>query len=45
MNPVDIKKGLFSGLYKKGTFRSSRDNYLEGEVMVEGLEKPVFIQG
>ena len=45
VSPVELKKGLVSAKYLKGGFRASRDNYLEGEVLVDGQEKPVFIQG
>ena len=45
MSPADLKRGLTSGKYLQGSFRASRDNYLEGEVMVSGQENPLFIQG
>ncbi|XP_067948007.1 exosome complex exonuclease RRP44-like [Watersipora subatra] len=45
VSPIELKQGLASGKYLKGGFRASRDNYLEGEAMVDGHEKPLFIQG
>lgn len=45
VSPAELKRGLTSGKYLQGSFRASRDNYLEGEVMASGQDKPVFIQG
>lgn len=45
VSPVDVKRGLATGKYLQGSFRASRDNYLEGDVMAEGQDNPVFIQG
>ena len=40
-----IQFGLKSGKYLQGTFQGSRQNYLEGYVSVESMEKRVFVQG
>lgn len=36
-----IQKGLKSGKYLQGSFMASRENYLEGSVMVQGVDEPV----
>ncbi|XP_037070638.1 exosome complex exonuclease RRP44-like [Pollicipes pollicipes] len=40
-----LQAGIKSGTYRQGKFFARDDNYLEGTVMVEGLEQPVLIQG
>ena len=40
-----IQSGLKSGRYLQGTFRGSRQNYLEGHVSIPSMEKWVFVQG
>lgn len=39
----DIHKGIKNGKLVQGTFAASRENYLEGFVNVEGMEKSVSI--
>lgn len=39
----DIHDGIKNGKILQGTFLASRENYLEGFVNVEGMEKPVRI--
>lgn len=42
----ELKQGLKSGVFCQGTFQVSRDNYLEGNVFVQGEKhEEVFIQG
>ncbi|KAF6039601.1 hypothetical protein EB796_002097 [Bugula neritina] len=45
VSPAELKRGLTSGKFLKGSFRASRDNYLEGEVLADGQDQPIFIQG
>ncbi|XP_026529266.1 exosome complex exonuclease RRP44 [Notechis scutatus] len=42
-----LQQGIKSGLYLQGTFRASRDNYLEATVWIHGndQEREVIIQG
>jgi exosome complex exonuclease DIS3/RRP44 len=44
---VDIQAGLKSGRYMQGTFKASRENYLEATVFVYDNEKTpqIFVQG
>ncbi|XP_039289290.1 exosome complex exonuclease RRP44 [Nilaparvata lugens] len=44
-SPVEIQNGLKTGKLYQGAFLASRENFLEGQVNVENLEKPVLIQG
>lgn len=41
LTPSQIHDGISSGKLMQGTFYASRENYLEGTVNVEGMEKPV----
>lgn len=41
LTPVEIHNGISSGKLLQGTFLASRENFLEGNVNVEGREKPV----
>lgn len=41
----ELQTGIKSGRYKQGTIQISRENFLEGNVFVEGQEEPVFVQG
>ncbi|KAK7114496.1 exosome complex exonuclease RRP44-like [Littorina saxatilis] len=41
----DIQRGIKSGRYHQGNVLASRENYLEANVSVGGLDKMVFIQG
>lgn len=40
---TEIHEGIKSGKLLQGSFAASRENYLEGFVNVEGIEKPVSI--
>lgn len=41
LSPTDVHNGILSGKLLQGTFLASRENFLEGNVNVEGREKPV----
>lgn len=41
LTPNDIHEGIKSGKLLQGSFKASRENYLEGFVNVEGMEKSV----
>lgn len=41
LTPVEVHDGVSSGKLLQGTFLASRENFLEGNVNVEGREKPV----
>ncbi|XP_014483626.1 PREDICTED: exosome complex exonuclease RRP44 [Dinoponera quadriceps] len=43
--PAEIHDGISSGKLLQGTFLASRENFLEGNVNVEGREKAIFVQG
>lgn len=45
LTPVEVHNGISSGKLLQGTFLQSRENFLEGNVNVEGREKPIFVQG
>lgn len=45
MTPNEIHEGIKAGKLLQGSFLASRDNYLEGFVNVEGIEKQVLLQG
>ncbi|XP_011864697.1 PREDICTED: exosome complex exonuclease RRP44 [Vollenhovia emeryi] len=45
LTPVEVHDGISSGKLLQGTFLASRENFLEGNVNVEGREKPIFVQG
>lgn len=45
LTPNDIHEGIKSGKLLQGSFLASRENYLEGFVNVEGMEKSVLLQG
>lgn len=40
-----IRLSLKSGKLYQGVFKTSRNNFLEANVMIEGFDKPVLIQG
>jgi len=44
LTPFQIQDGIKSGRLVQGTFLASRENYLEGSVNVEGMEKFVSIR-
>lgn len=37
----EIHKGIKIGKFRQGTFRASRDNFLEGSILLEGYDDPV----
>lgn len=41
LTPAEVHDGISSGKLLQGTFLSSRENFLEGNVNVDGREKPV----
>lgn len=45
LSNVDLLVGVKEGRYHQGTFRASRDNFLEGFVSVDAFEDPVILQG
>ncbi|XP_050442392.1 exosome complex exonuclease RRP44 [Adelges cooleyi] len=45
MTPAQIHQGIRSGNLMQGTFFASSDNFLEGNVFVEGYEKNILVQG
>lgn len=45
LTPNEIHEGIKSGKLLQGSFLASRENYLEGSVNVESMEKSVLLQG
>ncbi|EZA55948.1 hypothetical protein DMN91_010758 [Ooceraea biroi] len=45
LTPAEVHDGISSGRLLQGTFLPSRENFLEGNVNVEGRDKPIFVQG
>nr|XP_003705753.1 PREDICTED: exosome complex exonuclease RRP44 [Megachile rotundata] len=45
LTPSELHDGIKNGKLLQGTFAISRENFLEGFVNVEGVEKQIFIQG
>ncbi|XP_020278161.1 exosome complex exonuclease RRP44 [Pseudomyrmex gracilis] len=45
LTPAEVHSGISSGRLLQGTFLASRENFLEGNVNVEGKDKPIFVQG
>ncbi|XP_011146134.1 exosome complex exonuclease RRP44 [Harpegnathos saltator] len=45
LGPAEIHDGISSGKLLQGTFLASRENFLEGNVNVEGRERAIFVQG
>jgi len=41
LTPTEMHNGISSGKLLQGTFLASRENFLEGNVNVEGKDKPV----
>ena len=41
LTPSQIHTGIRNGKLYQGTYRASRDNFLEGTAVVNGFEKPV----
>lgn len=41
LTPTEVHDSIASGKLLQGTFLASRENFLEGNVNVEGREKPV----
>ncbi|XP_050562222.1 exosome complex exonuclease RRP44 [Spodoptera frugiperda] len=45
LTPAQIHEGIRGGKLHQGTFRASRDNFLEGTAVINGFEKPILLQG
>lgn len=45
LTPTELHDGIKNGKLLQGTFQASRDNFLEGNVNVEGMEKFILVQG
>ncbi|PZC85547.1 hypothetical protein B5X24_HaOG216655 [Helicoverpa armigera] len=45
LTPSQVHEGIRSGKLHQGTFRASRDNFLEGTAVISGYEKPILLQG
>ncbi|KAG8039028.1 hypothetical protein G9C98_003335 [Cotesia typhae] len=45
LTPAQLHDGIKNGKLLQGTFLASRENFLEGSVNVEGMEKFIFVQG
>ncbi|XP_058120010.1 exosome complex exonuclease RRP44 [Anopheles ziemanni] len=45
LTATQIHQGIKNATLMQGAFLASRENFLEGYVRVEGVEKPVLIQG
>ncbi|XP_043496983.1 exosome complex exonuclease RRP44 [Polistes fuscatus] len=43
--PSELHYGIKNGKYFQGTFSASRENFLEGNVNVDGIEKSILVQG
>lgn len=41
LTPAEIHSAIKAGKVHQGSFQASRENFLEGQVNVEGFEKPV----
>uniref|UniRef100_T1JCD6 Protein DIS3 homolog n=1 Tax=Strigamia maritima TaxID=126957 RepID=T1JCD6_STRMM len=42
---TEIQSGIKKGIYFQGKYRTSRENYLESSVFIEGRDEPILIQG
>lgn len=45
LSPSQIHEGVCSGKLLRGSFQRSRENYLEGFVNVENMDKSILLQG
>nr|CAD7453909.1 unnamed protein product [Timema tahoe] len=45
LTPTQIHEGIKSARLMQGTFLASRDNFLEGQVNIEGQDKFILVQG
>ncbi|XP_044270531.1 exosome complex exonuclease RRP44 [Tribolium madens] len=45
LSNVEVLTGIRQGKLLQGTFRASRDNFLEGFVNVDSYDEPVIVQG
>jgi len=41
LSMMEVQRGIKSGRYLQGTFRASRENYLEANVSIHGKEETV----
>ncbi|XP_054270094.1 exosome complex exonuclease RRP44 [Macrosteles quadrilineatus] len=45
LTPAQIHDAIKAGKIHQGSFQASRENFLEGQVNVEGFNKPILVQG
>ncbi|XP_069698692.1 exosome complex exonuclease RRP44 [Periplaneta americana] len=45
LTPMQIHQGIKAGKLMQGSFLASRENFLEGQVNVEGQDKMILVQG
>ncbi|CAG9764874.1 unnamed protein product [Ceutorhynchus assimilis] len=45
LSTAQLLNGIKQGILHQGTFRASKDNFLEGFINVEGFTDPVLVQG
>lgn len=45
LTPAQILEGIKTKKLLQGAFQASRENFLEGQVNVEGFDKPILVQG
>ncbi|XP_066157752.1 exosome complex exonuclease RRP44 [Euwallacea fornicatus] len=45
LSTAELLKGIKEGILHQGTFRASKDNFLEGFVNVESFKDPILVQG
>ncbi|KAF7994097.1 hypothetical protein HCN44_011366 [Aphidius gifuensis] len=44
LTPAELHDAIKNGKLQQGTFLASRENFMEGTVNVDGMEKPIFVQ-
>lgn len=45
LSPSELHNGIKNEKFFQGTFSVSKENFLEGSVNVDGIEKPILVQG
>ncbi|XP_046670667.1 exosome complex exonuclease RRP44 [Homalodisca vitripennis] len=45
LTPSQVHEAVKAGKVLQGAFQASRENFLEGQVNVEGFSKPILVQG
>ncbi|KAK9873611.1 hypothetical protein WA026_023290 [Henosepilachna vigintioctopunctata] len=45
MSLVELLEGIRGGKLYQGTFKASRENFLEGYINVDGFDDPIIVQG